>query len=40
MMDACTLENWAEWTAPSWRHSIWVGVYDPWIVLGKVRQGV
>jgi hypothetical protein len=30
----------ADWTAPtidSWRHSIWVGVWDPWIVVFKVR---
>ena len=28
----------ADWTAPtiaSWRHSIWVGVWDPWIVVMK-----
>ncbi|KAL4434784.1 hypothetical protein ABPG77_005311 [Micractinium sp. CCAP 211/92] len=28
----------ADWTAPtidSWRHSIWVGVWDPWIVVFK-----
>jgi len=28
----------ADWTAPtiaSWRHSIWVGVWDPWIVVVK-----
>lgn len=22
-------------TLPSWRHSIWVGVWDPWIVVSK-----
>jgi MPBQ/MSBQ methyltransferase len=28
----------SDWTAPtidSWRHSIWVGVWDPWIVIFK-----
>lgn len=28
----------ADWTAPtiaSWRHSIWVGVWDPWVVVFK-----
>lgn len=28
----------ADWTVPtidSWRHSIWVGVWDPWIVVFK-----
>ena len=26
-------DDWAIPTIPSWRHSIWVGVYDPWPVL-------
>merc|ERR1712146_748919 len=26
-------ENWAESTIDSWRHSIWVGVCDPWVVV-------
>ena len=33
----------ADWTTPtidSWRHSIWVGVWDPWIVVFKVWQRV
>ena len=28
----------ADWTAPtiaSWRHSVWVGVWDPWVVVFK-----
>lgn len=32
----------ADWTAPtidSWRHSVWVGVWDPWIVVFKVCFG-
>uniref|UniRef100_A0A7S2TW14 Methyltransferase domain-containing protein n=1 Tax=Lotharella oceanica TaxID=641309 RepID=A0A7S2TW14_9EUKA len=28
-------DDWNRFTLPSWRHSIWVGVYDPWIVLRK-----
>ena len=28
-------DDWTEPTIPSWRHSVWVGVYDPWIVLTK-----
>eukprot|EP00466_Bigelowiella_natans_P014256 jgi/Bigna1/46185/estExt_Genewise1.C_30006 len=28
-------DDWNKYTLPSWRHSIWVGVYDPWIVLRK-----
>eukprot|EP00899_Mesostigma_viride_P007692 jgi/Mesvir1/16924/Mv15785-RA.1 len=26
-------DNWAKQTINSWRHSIWVGVFDPWIVV-------
>lgn len=26
-------ENWVDETLPSWRHSIWVGVWDPWAVV-------
>lgn len=26
-------ENWVEETIASWRHSIWVGVFDPWPVV-------
>ena len=25
--------DWTDPTLPSWRHSIWVGVYDPWRVI-------
>eukprot|EP00955_Chlamydomonas_euryale_P065275 359190-Chlamydomonas_euryale.AAC.2 len=28
-------EDWTPQTIDSWRHSIWVGVVDPWIVVGK-----
>lgn len=28
-------EDWVEETLPSWRHSIWVGVWDPWVVVFK-----
>lgn len=30
-------EDWAEQTLPSWRHSIWVGVFDPWPVISRPR---
>jgi len=30
-----TMADWAKETLPSWRHSIWVGVWDPWIVVFK-----
>ena len=28
-------EDWWEQTIASWRHSIWVGVYDPWPVVRR-----
>jgi len=28
-------EDWCRDTIDSWRHSIWVGVFDPWIVIWK-----
>ena len=28
-------EDWTPQTLPSWRHSIWVGVWDPWPVVFK-----
>eukprot|EP00798_Chlamydomonas_sp_ICE-L_P025438 gene25438-11098_t len=28
-------EDWTPQTIDSWRHSIWVGVWDPWIVVSK-----
>ena len=30
-----TMADWAKETIDSWRHSIWVGVWDPWIVVFK-----
>jgi MPBQ/MSBQ methyltransferase len=27
--------DWKDETIPSWRHSIWVGVFDPWPVLRR-----
>jgi len=29
--------DWTEPTLPSWRHSIWVGVYNPWPVIAKLN---
>jgi MPBQ/MSBQ methyltransferase len=29
------VEDWTPQTIASWRHSIWVGVFDPWIVIWK-----
>lgn len=28
-------EDWTPQTLPTWRHSNWVGVWDPWIVVFK-----
>ena len=28
-------DDWMEETVPSWRHSIWVGVFDPWPVFRR-----
>lgn len=36
-MDHVELADWTVPTIDSWRHSIWVGVWDPWIVVFKVR---
>ena len=27
--------DWVKETIASWRHSIWVGVYDPWFVIAR-----
>jgi len=29
------VDDWARATLPSWRHSIWVGVWDPWPVVAR-----
>lgn len=34
-LDAVKTEDWAEQTIPAWRHSIWVGVFDPWPVIRR-----
>jgi len=34
-LQSCGSDNWADNTIDSWRHSIWVGVFDPWIVVFK-----
>jgi len=30
-------DDWAEETIPAWRHSVWVGVWDPWPVVIRPR---
>lgn len=34
-LQSVEVEDWTQPTIDSWRHSIWVGVYDPWIVVFK-----
>uniref|UniRef100_A0A6U2CZN2 Methyltransferase domain-containing protein n=1 Tax=Hemiselmis andersenii TaxID=464988 RepID=A0A6U2CZN2_HEMAN len=34
-MEQVREENWVKETITAWRHSIWVGVWDPWIVIWK-----
>jgi len=34
-MEGVLAEDWTPQTLPSWLHSIWVGVVDPWIVIAK-----
>lgn len=34
-LDSVGTADWTEPTIDSWRHSIWVGVWDPWIVVFK-----
>lgn len=29
VMENVRTEDWAKFTLPSWRHSVWVGVFDP-----------
>lgn len=28
-------EDWAKYTIPAWRHSVWAGVWDPWPVVAR-----
>lgn len=34
-MESIKIDDWTPQTLDTWRHSIWVGVVDPWIVVGK-----
>lgn len=34
-LESVVADNWTPQTIDSWRHSIWVGVWDPWIVVFK-----
>jgi len=34
-LEGVVADDWTPQTIDSWRHSIWVGVWDPWIVVSK-----
>ena len=34
-LQSIVADDWNPQTIDSWRHSIWVGVWDPWIVVFK-----
>mmetsp|Transcript_14789 Transcript_14789/g.50410 ORF Transcript_14789/g.50410 Transcript_14789/m.50410 type:complete len:422 (+) Transcript_14789:120-1385(+) len=34
-LEAISGANWVKETIHAWRHSIWVGIWDPWIVIWK-----
>ncbi len=34
-LDAVGTDDWTVPTIDSWRHSVWVGVWDPWVVVFK-----
>lgn len=38
--DTIVTDDWAKETTPSWRHSIWVGVFDPWPVILKFNPRI
>ena len=36
-LDEIVTDDWAVETIPAWRHSVWVGVWDPWPVVRRPR---
>jgi len=36
-LEQVVTDDWAKETIPAWRHSIWVGVWDPWPVVVRPR---
>ena len=34
-LDEIVTDDWAVETIPAWRHSVWVGVWDPWPVVKR-----
>lgn len=38
VLETVETDDWTECTLPSWRHSIWVGVWSPWYILKVTLQ--
>lgn len=39
-LEAVNIDDWTPQTLPTWRHSNWVGVWDPWPVIFKLNPFV
>ena len=39
-MESVHTEDWTPQTLPTWRHSNWVGVWDPWVVIFKFNPRI
>ena len=37
MVNQVATDDWAQETLPSWRHSVWAGVEDPWTVFSRPK---
>ena len=36
-LEGVAIDDWTDATLPTWRHSNWVGVWDPWPVILKLN---
>ena len=39
-LESVEVDDWTPQTLPTWRHSNWVGVWDPWPVIFKLNPFV
>ena len=39
-LESVEIDDWTPQTLPTWRHSNWVGVWDPWPVIFKFNPFV
>lgn len=39
-LESVGIDDWTPQTLPTWRHSNWVGVWDPWPVIFKFNPFV